>query len=545
MVSRLRAAACLAMLAAGASGAAARLSAAGVEQLQAAERLYRQGVLLSGNPLVAEREGAELMQGQAAACANCHLRSGLGTVEGRILIPPITAKYLFRPVSTTAATMAQPPTSARGPMRSRYTAATLARAIREGIDPAGRKFDYLMPRYALDEASMSATIDYLRQLGHGPVPGVGGETLDFATIITPDADPTQRQGMLDVLGRCFGANDAPVANQAPQQRAGMRIPAGHSWHLHIWELTGPSEGWEQQLRQHFAVQPVFAVISGLGRETWAPVHRFCQEHAVPCLLPNVDLPVVAEDDFYPVYFSRGVLLEAQIFASRLQAQSPARHVIQVFRADDIGTAGAAALQQASAASGLQWREHPLQPNAPASELVQSLNEAEPGDAIVLWLRPHDLKELPDTPPAGAAVFISGLMADLEQAPLPPAWRSVARMSYPLELPRLRVLGMGFAQGWFSYYRIPVVAERVQTDTYLACEILAEAAGHMVNNWVPDRLVELVEIELGHRLVNGYYPRLGLAPGQRFASKGGYLARYEDASGTRLVADGDWIVPRGR
>jgi len=222
MVSRLRAAACLAMLAAGASGAAARLSAAGVEQLQAAERLYRQGVLLSGNPLVAEREGAELMQGQAAACANCHLRSGLGTVEGRILIPPITAKYLFRPVSTTAATMAQPPTSARGPMRSRYTAATLARAIREGIDPDGRKFDYLMPRYALDEASMSATIDYLRQLGHGPVPGVGGETLDFATIITPDADPTQRQGMLDVLGRCFGANDAPVANQAPQQRAGIR-----------------------------------------------------------------------------------------------------------------------------------------------------------------------------------------------------------------------------------------------------------------------------------------------------------------------------------
>jgi hypothetical protein len=171
-----------------------------------------------------------------------------------------------------------------------------------------------------------------------------------------------------------------------------------------------------------------------------------------------------------------------------------------------------------------------------------LNDAEPGDAIVLWLRPQDLKELPEAPPPGAAVFISGLMADLEQAPLPPGWRGAARMSYPLELPGLRALGMGFAQGWFGYYRIPVVAERVQTDTYLACEILAEAAGHMVNNWVPDRLVELVEIELGHRLVNGYYPRLGLAPGQRFASKGGYLARYEDAGGTRLVADGDWIVP---
>jgi hypothetical protein len=134
------------------------------------------------------------------------------------------------------------------------------------------------------------------------------------------------------------------------------------------------------------------------------------------------------------------------------------------------------------------------------------------------------------------------MAGLEHAPLPPAWRSVARMSYPLELPARRALGRGFAQGWFAFYGIPVVAERVQSDTYLACEILAEAAGHMQSNWVPDRLVELMEIELGHRLVNGDYPRLGLAPGQRFASKGGYLARFEGASGTRLVADSNWIVP---
>jgi hypothetical protein len=48
--------------------------------------------------------------------------------------------------------------------------------------------------------------------------------------------------------------------------------------------------------------------------------------------------------------------------------------------------------------------------------------------------------------------------------------------------------------------------------------------------------------LSHRLVNGYYPRLGLAPGQRFASKGGYLVRFAQPGGTRLVADGEWIVP---
>lgn len=541
MAYLLRVTAFLAVLMAGASSVASRPSSVSAAQLQAEVRLYRQGVLPSGMPLVAEREGAEPVQGQAAACVNCHLRSGLGSVEGRILVPPITAKYLFRPVSTGAAAV----TNRRGPLRGRYSDGTLARAIRDGVDPNGRKFDYLMPRYPLDEASMSTMIDYLKHLDRGPVPGVGGETLDFATIITPDADATERSGMLDVLGHCFGANEASHAAAASMQRApGMRIPAGRTWRLHVWQLTGPAEDWEKQLLRHYAEEPVFAIISGLGRENWAPVHRFCQDHSLPCLLPNVNLPVVAENDFYPVYFSKGVLLEAQIIASRLQPLpgSAPRHVIQVFRADDIGRAGAAALQEAGKARGLQWRDHPLKSDAPARELARLLTEADPSDAIVLWLRPRDLKELPETPPQDSTIFISGLMADLEQAPLPSAWRSVARMSYPLELPTLRALGTGFAQGWFAYYGVSVVAERVQTDTYLTCEILAEAAGHMLNNWVPDRLVELVEIELGHRLVNGYYPRLGLASGQRFASKGGYLARFVGASGTRLVADGDWIVP---
>lgn len=541
----LRAALLLALWMAGEGSVASRPSAADAAQLKVGEQLYRQGVLATGGLLLAERQGMEPMQGQAAACVNCHLRSGLGTVEGRILVPPITPKYLFRRVSVSNSGMTRPASPAAASMRRRYTDATFARALREGVDPDGRKLDYLMPHYSFDEASMSALLSYLRTLGRAPVPGVGSETLDFATIITPDADPIERRGMLEVLEHCFSSNDTPLPNEASRQSVPeMRNPGTRSWRLHVWQLSGPAEDWEQQLRQHFAAEPVFAVISGLGRSDWAPVHRFCQAQSLPCLLPNVDLPVVAEGDFYPVYYSKGVLLEAQIIASRLQpsAEQTLRRVIQVFRAGDIGAAGAAALQQVGAAGTLEWREQVLAPNAPASELARVLNEAQPHDAIVLWLRPQDLKDLPETPPSGAAVFVSGVMGELEQAPLPPAWRSIARMSYPFELPTRRALGRGFAQGWFAFYGIPVIAERVQSDTYLTCEILAEAAGHMTNNWVPDRLVELIEIELGHRLVNGDYPRLGLAPGQRFASKGGYLTRFEGASGTRLVADSDWIVP---
>jgi len=48
--------------------------------------------------------------------------------------------------------------------------------------------------------------------------------------------------------------------------------------------------------------------------------------------------------------------------------------------------------------------------------------------------------------------------------------------------------------------------------------------------------------LEHRVITGYYPRLALAPGQRFASKGGYIVRFAEDSGTKLAAASDWLVP---
>lgn len=519
---------------------------------QAAQTLFRAGILPDGQPLRAARPGSIPVEGQAAACARCHRRSGFGVEEGRIVIPPITGKYLFREsttdaLQTEAMHMADPePEATAARRRNRYNSETLARAIREGVDPDGRSLDYLMPRYQLNDADMALLIGYLKELSVRPPPGAVGDILQFATIVTPDADPVKRDAMLDVLNHFFVNKNAYYRGADPPLQSERRIHFRvlRRWELHVWNLTGAPETWDAQLHHLLKTDPVFAVISGIGARTWEPVHRFCESESLPCLMPNVDLPVVGEQDFYPVYFSRGVLLEADIIGHRL-SEAPGSaapvHVVEVYRPDDIGAAAAKYLAAALAPSGANVTLRELKTKGAAHELAAIAGKGAPGEVLVLWLRPQDLKALPITT-TRSRVFISGLMGGLENAPLPAAWRAGTRMTYPFALPKDRTIPMDYPEGWFRIQKIPVVDLRTQTDTYLACSILAQAAGTMLDNFVPDYLVERVEVELSHRIINGYYPRLGLAPGQRFASKGAYLVKFADPAGQRLLADSDWIVP---
>lgn len=512
------------------------------------EAIYRHGMLGSGQPVEAIRAAGVRMEGADAACVSCHRRSGFGSKEGFISIPPITGRYLFHPRASNDDDLDLPYVETMRTDRDPYTDATLARAIRDGVDSAGKPLSYLMPHFALGDADMAALIGYLKRLDKHRAPGVTDSVLHFATIITPDADPVKARGMLDVLQQFFADKNAFPLGPTPRLRSSrkMMFMVNRRWQLHVWQLTGPAATWQTQLERHFAEEPVLAVVSGLGGPTWAPVHAFCEREAVPCLFPNVEAPPAdADRDFYSLYFSRGVELEADLIANRILKPDNgkvAKVLLQVYRAGDSGEAGAHTLAAELKHHGLTMRSLVLPAATPGQGVARALRKASSADALVLWLRPADLVALGTAPRAPPAVFMSGMMGGLERAPLPPSWRGRTYLAYPFALPEQRRIGVDFALGWFAIRHIPVVAERVQADTYLACGLLAETLKHMVDTFVPDYLVERVEDMIDHRLITGYYPHLTLAQGQRFASKGGYIVHFSEPEGTRLIADNNWTVP---
>ena len=64
--------------------------------IERGRRIYEAGQLGSGEPLRAQRgEQGMVVSGRAAACINCHQRSGFGLFEAANLVPPVTGPSLF------------------------------------------------------------------------------------------------------------------------------------------------------------------------------------------------------------------------------------------------------------------------------------------------------------------------------------------------------------------------------------------------------------------------------------------------------------------
>ena len=130
--------------------------------------------------------------------------------------------------------------------------------------------------------------------------------------------------MLDVLQAFFRDKNGGTRKEARRREVGTEqmYLAYRTWVLHVWELEGAPETWRAQLDAYYRQQPVFAVIGGMGSGSWQPVHAFCEGVGLPCVFPDVDYPVDTARAITPLYFSRGVALEAEVLAKHVAETAP-------------------------------------------------------------------------------------------------------------------------------------------------------------------------------------------------------------------------------
>ncbi len=523
---------------------ASSVLAANVEDIEAGRRIYQEGILSSGQSLVGQRSGPGEVEGKIAACINCHRKSGMGSLEGNIEIPPVTGRFLFatedRPIALLDARAAKNITRPR----ASYSEEALAKSIREGIKVDGSPMDSLMPRYALNDQDLKALSAYLHQLSIELSPGVKEDSLKIATIIAPGVDIKKKTVMLEMMRAAFNQRNASQQNISGRMRSPIdAIPHTlRNWQLIVWELQGTPDTWEAQLSEFNRKDPVFAVISGLSNDTWAPIDQFCEHEQLPCVLPSTRLPATSPG-YYSLYFSKGVMLEAEVLSKHFQdlANKAPKRLVQIYRKDNVSQSAAQSLTQALKGQQITIEDR-IVADQSNSDLTRLFAGLKPTDALMLWLNPVDLITLSKAAPKKLApnIYASAIMIDGQSQNIPELWHAKLQLIYPYELGQKRQTNTNNLTNWLKTWQLPNLDPIFQSEVFFNLLLLTDLTSQMLDNLYRDYLIERAEDMLSWGANVSAYPHLSLAPGQRFASKGAYIARF-NKDGT-LSPETPWLVP---
>jgi hypothetical protein len=525
---------------------------------QSGQRIYQEGVLPDGSLLQGSVSGDVRLRGPQAACELCHRRSGYGLGDGEVIVPPVTGEVLFNDRDPSRSELLRGLfQDVRGPsgwaaertprIRPGYTDQSLLRALRDGVDPLGRPLSRAMPRYDLDAAAASELIGYLRTLGRAPAPGVGPDTIRFATVIAGSVDPARQRAMLDVMEAFIAEHNLETAREqahpgySPNYKSEFRS-ARRAWALDVWRVTGDPATWGEQLARLYASRPVFAAVGGLAEQDWKPIHDFCEREEMPCLFPETDLPVLYSRSNETLYLSTGLPGEAAALADWLMGRHEADHVLQIFRRGEAGERLAEAFATAMVSRGHAAYSVPLGAGDALTEAAwQSLLQDQHPTAVAVWLGAADVAWRALAEVDGPVYASGGLLRDAQpwfDGRPPKGLRMTYRHAIPADVPpqiyRVRA--------WLESRHVRDGDETLQLDTYFALSVTEHALIHMVDHFSRDHLIEWVEHDTDDALNPGSYPHLVLGPRQRFASRSDYIV--ELAENGRLRAVSPRIIPFG-
>ncbi len=533
------------------SGAVAGLSPD--RALALGERMYRQGLLPSGAPLGTQVSEGVPVPGSTFTCLSCHLRSGVGSIEGGVVTLPANAARLFQPrywkLPNLSPEARKDILAITPEARPAYTDATLARVLRTGVDPTGHELHPAMPRFQLSDPNMAILIHYLRSLSATVSPGVDATTIRFATVVTEEVSLEDERAMLvpmnNYLARHNRYSDG-FDNRMYQSAGGSEMNGSYrKLALSVWRLKGAPETWGRQLEAYLAEEPVFALLGGISYGDWRPIHTFCETHRLPCLLPITDLPVLSNTDWYTLYFSKGFYQEGQAAARYLASLPPGGRVLQITQEGPAGQALAAGFRETWRELGRRGlKEVRLgqgETQVSGARLHALLRKERPA-ALLLWTGPGSfaaLGELAESARHPEQVFLSSRLLGPTVSELPEGARAFTRITYPYRDPKHEPEVSKYAATLMAGLTPRNPESRIATRVYSMIQVLRQGLAEMYLNFYRDNLLDRIGMQAEQALPD--YLRLSFGPGQRYAAKGCYIMQLSPGPDPQLLRRSEWII----
>jgi hypothetical protein len=531
------------------------------EIIRLGERMYREGILPSGKVMGAFIRGDVEVDSTAFSCSSCHLRSGLGSVEGGVITPPTTGRKLYQSYHRPPSLDDIPDRAGRYiyaktvQKRPAYTRETLATAMRFGTDPAGQIFNDVMPRYPLSDRDMSILISYLELLSAEPSPGASSKEFSFATIVSDDVSKEDRQAMLLPLQQFIAQKNQQLALFNDFKKFGYTPTADmkyafRKFSLDVWELQGAPETWPAQLQAYYGKKPVFALLGGISNREWQPIHDFCETERLPCLFPLTNFPVTTKAGWYTFYFNKGYAQEGEAVARylhRLEQLAADARILQIVQDSPTGRALAGGFQSL-------WSEQ--QRPAVTTVTLNADRLGEPGllaklidqhkpEVLLLWADAATVQELSPLLAGKSGpgmVFVSAGYLGSKAVSIPEAIRDRVYLSYPFRLTPY----VGPKTGGYDS-REPIQTtfrdfgdQRIASRTLdVLQQSVQRGLSLLYDNLYRDNLLDIMSMQMD--LIVRDYERLSFGPGQRYASKGCYLIQLGGGAEPAIIPRSEWII----
>lgn len=514
----------LLLLGAGAMGAQTRGGRLSPQE-RWGKQIYLRGNSPSGEPVTASLGEASVeVPGETLPCVNCHGYDGRGKPEGAVVPSDVTWEALTKPYGVTHASGREHPP---------YTDRTLARAITDGLDPAGNPLATAMPRYALSLKDMADLLAYLKRIGLDRDPGLTDTHITVGTIL-PLRGPLAKLGqeMKEVLTAYFDAINAQGGLYT------RRIE------LRVIDWGGSTPPTRAELERRLDEAGVFALVAGVTGTAEGDTLSLVEEREIPLVGPVTLFPQTSLLSGRSVFYLFSGLEEQARALIRYSAETPplekARFAVVHRESEEMHPVIEAIEEEAKDADwGLVVRaEYPPHPRARA-ELIHQLKQAATEAVFFLGSGNDASVFLREAQQAGwtPTIFLLGSLAARNILQSPPAFDGKILLTYPTLPTDQTPVGLREFAALQKRHGRFVRPGALELAAYSAAKILVEGLKLAGRELSREKLVNALEGL--YEFDTGMTPPVSYGPNRRIGALGAYVVGV-DLQKREFIPLSEWI-----
>lgn len=489
------------------------------------KQIYLQGTSPSGKEILAYIGDSSLeVPGSTVACASCHALRGQGKPEGGIDPSNITWEALTKPYGVTHSS---------GRKHPAYTARGLELAITRGVDPAGNRLLYAMPRYQMSKEDLADLVTYLKKLGTDADPGITDNRITIGTVV-PVKGPLSEMGQAvkEALAASFAELNANggIYNRQLELKFVETGDSGSATRANI----------ERLIRDEKVFAMAGAFIAGAEKE----VVPLLAEQEVPLVGPlTLDPKITAPLNRQIFYVTAGNSGQARALVNFIANQADAKNQVLgiTYAPSDLNTGVAEAVKSQAQKENLRVGEilEYATGNFDAAATVKKFKET--NTSIVLFL--------------GAVSDLAALMTEAEKANWFPqillqsgavdasifnastGFENKVFFTLPTTPDDLTSDGIAEYRLLAEKYKLPQKHIAAQHSALAAAKLLIEGLKRAGKDLSRERLIQVLEAFYEYK--TGITPPITWGPNRRIGAMGAYIVRV-DLKEKKFVPASGWI-----